>query len=84
VATRLDAQGIPTRNYFPPIHLQPYFIERYGYKRGQFPVTERISACTLALPFHTNMSGDAVDRVYRALKTAIDRKHPLRAALLVP
>ena len=74
VATRLDAQGIPTRNYFPPIHLQPYFIERYGYKRGQFPVTERISACTLALPFHTNMSGEAVDRVYRALKTAIDQE----------
>jgi perosamine synthetase len=74
VAARLGAQGIPTRNYFPPIHLQPFFIERYGYKRGQFPVTERISACTLALPFHTNMSGEAVDRVYRALKTAIDEE----------
>jgi perosamine synthetase len=74
VAARLGAQGIPTRNYFPPIHLQPFFIERYGYKHGQFPVTERISACTLALPFHPNMHREAVERVYRALKTAIDEE----------
>lgn len=74
VAARLAAKGIPTRNYFPPIHLQPYFVERYGYKPGAFPVTERIAACTLALPFHTNMSQGAIDRVCHALQSAIDEE----------
>lgn len=74
VASRLAAKGIPTRNYFPPIHLQPYFAERYGYKRGQFPITERVAASTLALPFHANMAARAVDHVCRALQAAIDEE----------
>lgn len=79
IAARMGDMGIPTRNYFPPIHLQPFFVERYGYKRGQFPVTERVSASTLALPFHTNMPEEAVDRVCRALQTAIDEETRLSA-----
>ncbi|MHC2194350.1 dTDP-4-amino-4,6-dideoxygalactose transaminase [Bradyrhizobium diazoefficiens] len=74
IASRLAERGIPTRNYFPPIHLQPYFAERYGYQRGQFPVTERVAASTLALPFHTNMPEQAVDHVCRALQMAIDQE----------
>jgi len=74
IASRLAKRGIPTRNYFPPIHLQPYFVERYGYQRGQFPVTERVAASTLALPFHTNMPEQAVDHVCRALQMAIDEE----------
>ena len=72
VAARLAAKGIPTRHYFPPIHLQPYFVERYGYKQGEFPIAERISASTLALPFHTNMSRESVDHVCSALRAAVD------------
>lgn len=74
VAARMEAKGIPTRNYFPPIHLQPFFMERYGYKRGQFPVTERVAARTLALPFHASMSEEDIDRVCIALRTSIDEE----------
>jgi len=74
VAACMAARGIPTRNYFPPIHLQPYFTERYGHKQGQFPVTERVAASTLALPFYGGMSDDDVDRVCDALRASIDEK----------
>ena len=59
----LDADGIPTRPYFVPLHLQPYYRERYGHKEGDFPVTERVAATTLALPFATDMSEDEVNHV---------------------
>jgi perosamine synthetase len=72
VAARMSANGIPTRNYFPPIHLQPLYLERYGYKQGQFPVTERVSASALALPFHANLSEGDIGRVCDALEAAID------------
>jgi perosamine synthetase len=72
IAARMAAKGIPSRNYFPPIHLQPFFVERYGYKRGQFPVAERVSASTLALPFHAGMSDEDIDRVCAALQASID------------
>jgi perosamine synthetase len=40
LAKRLEASGVPVRPYFLPIHLQPYMVERFGYRLGDFPVTE--------------------------------------------
>jgi perosamine synthetase len=72
IASRLAEKGISTRNYFPPIHLQPYFREQFGFRAGQFPVTERVSASTLALPFHTNLSEREIEQVCTALSESID------------
>jgi perosamine synthetase len=73
IASRLAEKGIPTRNYFPPIHLQPYFREQFGFRAGQFPVTERVSASMLALPFHTNLSEREIEQVCTALSESIDK-----------
>jgi perosamine synthetase len=59
----LEEDGIPTRPYFVPIHLQPYYRERFGFQPGDFPVTERVAATTLALPFFTDMTESQVDYV---------------------
>jgi perosamine synthetase len=64
----LQAADIGCAPYFPPIHLQPYHRETMGHAPGDFPVCERVSARTLALPFYANLSRDAVDRVARALE----------------
>jgi perosamine synthetase len=72
VAARLADKGIPTRNYFPPIHLQPFYREQFGFRVGQFPVTERVSVSTLALPFHTNLSEREIEQVCTALSESID------------
>ncbi len=61
--TQLEADGIPARPYFVPIHLQPLYRERFGHGPGEFPITERIARSTLALPFFTEMTEDQVDLV---------------------
>ena len=63
VAAKLDQAGIPVRPYFLPIHLQPYMIERFGYQRGDFPVTEDLGRRGLSLPFSGVMSEEQVDIV---------------------
>ncbi|MCR4404975.1 MAG: DegT/DnrJ/EryC1/StrS family aminotransferase [Candidatus Acetothermia bacterium] len=63
----LKARGIGCSNYFPPIHLQPVYRE-LGYREGDFPVTERVAARTIALPFHNNLTEREVDYVVRSLK----------------
>lgn len=63
----LAGERIPTRPYFVPIHLQPYYRQRFGYRPGDFPVTERIAAATLALPFFTDMAEEQVDYVCERL-----------------
>lgn len=64
---KLQAAGIGCRNYFTPIHLQPFYVEM-GFRTGQFPITEALSARTISLPFHNHLSEGDVDRVVTALK----------------
>ena len=69
----LRAAGVGTNNYFPPIHLQPYMAQQFGFKEGDFPVTEYVSGRTLALPFHGKMTEEQVDRVVKVLDGVIDK-----------
>jgi perosamine synthetase len=73
VIEQLEARGIPSRVYFTPIHLEPYYRQRFGFKPGDFPVAERVAASILALPFHTNLSDAEMDEVVAALQSAVVR-----------
>jgi perosamine synthetase len=68
LAKRLGESGIPVRPYFLPIHLQPYMVERFGYKPGDFPVTEDLGERGLALPFSGIMTEAQVELVCSALR----------------
>ncbi|MBT8493972.1 MAG: DegT/DnrJ/EryC1/StrS family aminotransferase [Deltaproteobacteria bacterium] len=72
VRVELENRGIPTRVYFPCIHLQKPYRERYGYKEGQFPVAERFSRRALTLPLHPHLQDAEVDQVVAALREAVD------------
>ena len=71
IVGQLEARGVPSRPYFSPIHLQPLYTEQFGYRPGSFPVTERVAATTLAIPFSSRMGRDEVDRVVAALDAAV-------------
>ena len=64
----LAARGVPARPYFSPLHLQPFYRDRFGFKPGDFPVTERIAATTLALPFSSRLPDDDVAYVAQMLR----------------
>ena len=69
----LEREGIQTRPYFPPIHLQPFYRDAFGYKKGMFPVAEAVGRSTMALPFHTLLSEGAQARVAKALRKVLGR-----------
>jgi perosamine synthetase len=60
VMAALKERGIPSRPYFTPIHLQPFYRERFGYREGDFPVTEAAARSVLALPFSSIMTEEQV------------------------
>ncbi|MBM3665511.1 MAG: DegT/DnrJ/EryC1/StrS family aminotransferase [Actinobacteria bacterium] len=68
---RLRAEGVSAKPYLPCIHLQPYYREAHGQGSGELPITESVSASTIALPFFCEMTEDQVDRVCAALGRAI-------------
>jgi perosamine synthetase len=71
VLNQMAARGIPTRPYFSPIHLQSFYQKQFGFKRGDFPISEIAGGSTLALPFHSNMNSDEIEAVVAALAEVI-------------
>ena len=69
----LRVRGIGCRDYFQPIHLQPFIQAKMGTRVGQFPITESISDRTIALPFFPQMTRSQVEQVVESLSQAISR-----------
>ena len=74
----LRTNGIGTNNYFPPIHLQPYIQQPFGFKEGDFPMTESVAGRTLALPFYANMTDHQIDHVVNVLNDVIEKTLTVR------
>jgi len=64
-------KNIQVSNYFPPVHLQPFMVEQFGYNQGDFPLTEAVCKSTIALPFHNNLTKDEVAIVCKTLKEVL-------------
>lgn len=59
----LQAQGIPAMIYYPvPLHLQKAYQDP-RYKAGDFPVAERLAACVLSLPMHTELDNEQLQYI---------------------
>jgi len=68
----LDARGIGTGVSYEALHLCT-LGRRYGYREGDFPVTERIARETVTLPLHAGMTAADVDRVCAAVTEIVHR-----------
>ena len=67
VVRALGERGIPSKPYFPAVHLMTYYREQFGHREGEFPVCEDVAARSIALPFFPQMSEGQVQRVADAL-----------------
>jgi len=67
ISKELMKRGIPNRPYFIPIHLQPYVAAQFGYREGDYPVTEDLGRRGLAIPFSGVMPEGNVERVCEAI-----------------
>lgn len=54
----LQEKGIPAMIYYPvPLHLQKAYQDP-RYTAGDFPVAEKLSACVVSLPMHTELDDE--------------------------
>ncbi len=56
-------KGIMTKVYFHPVHLTQFYREKFGYKGGELPLTERVAAEVLTLPMYTGLTKDEMDHI---------------------
>lgn len=67
IFTALRAENIGVNVHYIPVHLHPYYSERFGYQGGEFPVAEDAYERLISLPmFHAMSDGDVGD-VIRAV-----------------
>jgi perosamine synthetase len=71
LAKHLEEKGVPVRPYFLPIHLQPYMAERFGWREGDFPVTEDLGQRGLAVPFSGTMTEEQVEYVCQSVREVL-------------
>jgi len=64
VIRRLRARGVGTSIYYPqPVPRMTYYREKYGYDRSMYPVAERISDHSIALPVGPHLAEGDVEYV---------------------
>jgi len=68
---RLHDIGIGTGVHYTALHLHPYYMERFGYKHGDFPNAEKIGEGTLSLPLSAKLTDDNVETVIRGMRSLL-------------
>lgn len=73
IIKEMDKRGISCGRYFQTIHLQPFYKNEFGFKEGDFPISENVSERTIALPFFNNLTEKEIDFVVKNLKEIISK-----------
>jgi perosamine synthetase len=71
----LRRHEVGAADYFPCIHLQPFYRQMFGYKPGDFPIAESVSQRTIAVPFYNSMTQRDVDFVSQTLGLMLSREN---------
>lgn len=75
VLERMKQAGVDNRLSFPPIHLQPYYRERFGYKPGDFPVSEEVFGRFIDIPGYPAMTPEQIDKVVNVICAAVESEN---------
>jgi len=73
VASEMEGRGIGVGVHYRPVHLEPFYREKYGHIPGEFPVAEDAGARVLSLPFWPEMKEEEVLRVTETLGDIITK-----------
>lgn len=68
---RLFQRGIGCSVHYIPLHLHPYWRDRYGLKPDMFPVSQHVFERTVSLPIYPSMTDSDVVRVVEAVAAVI-------------
>jgi len=68
----LRAENIGVHVHYIPVHLHPYYREKFSYKQGDFPIAEKYYERALTLPLFPKMTDDDVNDVIDAVKKVVE------------
>jgi UDP-4-amino-4,6-dideoxy-N-acetyl-beta-L-altrosamine transaminase len=65
-------KGIALQVHYIPIHLQPYYRENYGFRKGNFPISEEFYNREVSLPIYPSLESMDIDFIAKNMLEALD------------
>ena len=73
VVIKLKEKGIDTRLSFPPIHLQPYYQEKFGYNDSTYPISLKAWQRLINIPIWVGLINEDQNYVINSLREIIEK-----------
>ena len=74
VMQELKAENIGTQVLYIPVHLQPYYSKKYGFKKGDFPAAEKYYQSCLSIPIFPHLKKYEVNHVIDKINLIVSKK----------
>lgn len=72
--SKLKKRGISCQVHYIPVHWQPFYRERFGFNRGDFPVAEEFYEHELTIPLYPRMTNDEIELVIEKIIHCLAQK----------
>jgi perosamine synthetase len=63
----MNAEGINANIHYPPLHMNKFY-QQYGYKKGDFLVSEKVFDSLVRLPLYPHLTQEELDDIIKAVK----------------
>jgi len=69
---QLGEKGIKCQVHYVPVHFMSFYKNNFGYKKGDFPITEQYYNRTITLPLFPKLTNEEVEYVIASVKEIIN------------
>ena len=70
---RMAEENIGVSVHFIPLHFHPWYRSTYGYREGDFPVSEMVYSGNISLPLFPTMKEEDVDYVAEVVRRIVTK-----------
>jgi UDP-4-amino-4-deoxy-L-arabinose-oxoglutarate aminotransferase len=75
----LGEAGIGVGLHFTPVHLHKFYAEKYGFERGDLPVSEAAGETIFSLPLYPRLTAKDQERVVAAIRRVVQSRRAAHA-----
>ncbi len=69
---KLKEKGILLQVHYIPIHLQPFYKKRFGFKEGDFPVAEKFYRNEISIPIYPSLNEEDINYISQTIKNQLN------------
>ncbi len=69
---RLKEKGVVFQVHYVPVHLQPFYRKKFGFKEGDFPIAEKFYHREISIPIYPSLKEENLIYIGNSIKETVD------------